>query len=99
MVVQKERVSFNLVGDRAHHIVIQESPLTLKYEIEDGGKVETILTISEIWLEHTYFKNAFLKDLGKPLTATFHGKESVIPRGPTGVGIKIAYHFEKKGEI
>ena len=31
--------------------------------------------------------------------APFHGKVSEIPRGPTGVGMKIEYHFEKTDGI
>lgn len=91
-------MSFNLQGDRTHHVLITENPLSLRYEIEDKSTTP-VLSITDLWLEHSYFSQAYVKDLDKPLTATFHGKESIIPRGPTGVGIKVNYHFEKKGDI
>lgn len=33
ITLQKERLSFNLKGDRVHHILLSESPISLRYEI------------------------------------------------------------------
>ncbi len=81
-------------GWLTHHLEVAKQPASVAYSVSRLGVegVTPVLTITDIWMEHCAYKKEFMKERkDAPLSACFHGKESVIPRGPTGIGLKVVY--------